>query len=127
MLGWMLLSGTAAAAVGSVALVLYPPLPKDLGGAADLDTEAERVRIPIPDDHGLDAWYLPGTRPAAVAIFHGLGRTHHRAWRYAAFLRRLGLHVLTVDFRSSRGRGRRPTTLGHHESEDVEAVLDWML
>ena len=128
MLEWFLLSGTAVAAVGgSLSLILFPPLPRDLGGAVDLDAEAEPVRIPVPGDGHLDAWYLRGHRPAVVVLLHGFGRTHHRAWRYAAFLRRLGVHVLTFDFRSARGRGRKPTTLGHHERLDAQAVLDWVL
>jgi pimeloyl-ACP methyl ester carboxylesterase len=128
MLAWFLLSGTAVAAVGgSLSLILFPPLPRDLGGAVDLDAEAEPLRIPVPGDGHLDAWYLRGHRPAVVVLLHGFGRTHHRAWRYAAFLRQLGVHVLTFDFRSARGRGRKPTTLGHHERLDAQAVLDWVL
>jgi fermentation-respiration switch protein FrsA (DUF1100 family) len=70
---------------------------------------------------------IPGSRSAVIVLFHGFGRTHHRAWRYAAFLRRLGCPLVTFDFRSSRARGRKPTTLGTHECEDAAAVLDWML
>src|SRR3989442_13473186 len=62
-----------------------------------------------------------------MVLFHGFGRTHHRAWRYAAFLRRLGVHIVAFDFRSSRVWGRKPTTLGIHEREDAVAVLDWVL
>jgi len=113
------------AAGGSIAAVLYPPLPRDLGGAPNLDSEAERVRIPVGRDE-LAAWVIPGHRDAVIVLFHGFGRTHHRAWRYATFLRRLGVHLVTVDFRSSRWRGRKPTTLGLHEREDARAVLDWV-
>jgi len=113
------------AAGGTIAAVLYPPLPRDLGGAPNLDAESERVRIPVGRD-ALDAWVIPGRRDAVIVLFHGFGRTHHRAWRYASFLRRLGVHLVTVDFRSSRWRGRKPTTLGLHEREDARAVLDWV-
>jgi hypothetical protein len=129
---WLAWTGSAFAAVataaaGTAVVVLYPPLPRDLGGAPDLDAMARRVRVPIPGDGFLDGWHLAGTVPAAVLIFHGYGRTHHRAWRYAAFLHAAGYHVFTVDFRSSRGRGRRPTTLGHYEREDALAALDWLV
>jgi len=124
----LMLGGTVlAAAGGGLSLILFPPLPRDLGGAPDLDRHARRVRIPIPGDGTIDAWVLPGTVPVAIALFHGFGRTHSRAWRYAAFLRKLGVHIVAVDFRSARFWGRKPTTLGHHELQDAEAVLDWML
>jgi len=128
MLGLILVSGAVVSAMGgALAIALYPPLPRDLGGAPDLDGAAERVTIPVAGDTGLDAWVLPGTRRAVIVLFHGFGRTHHRAWRYAAFLRRLGVHLVTFDFRSSRGYGRKPTTLGAHEVRDAAAVLDWVL
>ena len=120
-------SGVAAVAAGTVGLVLYPPLPRDLGGAPNLDRRARRVWIPLPEGDALDGWYLAGTRPAVIALFHGYGRTHHRTWRYAAFLQREGYHLLAVDFRSSRHRARKPTTLGHYEETDAEAALEWLL
>ena len=128
MLGWIAVSGAVlASAGGALTVALYPPLPRDLGGARDLDGEAARVRIPVPGDGDLDGWLLAGSRPAVVALLHGYGRTHHRSWRYASFLRRLGLHALAFDFRSSRGRARRPTTLGYYARRDAEAALDWTL
>jgi hypothetical protein len=47
-------------------------------------------------------------------------------WRYAQFLHRQGLTVLTVDFRSARQKGRKPTTLGYWELHDARATLDWL-
>lgn len=117
-----LLGGAAAAAW----LALYPPAPKDLGGAPDLDPEAERPAIPLPDGDRLAAWYLPGTRPVSLLLLHGYGRTHHRMWRYGGFLRRAGYGLLAVDFRSSRRGQRLPTTLGHHERVDARAAWDWL-
>ncbi|HET9326875.1 MAG TPA: alpha/beta fold hydrolase [Candidatus Eisenbacteria bacterium] len=118
-----LVGGAAAAAAW---LALYPPVPRDLGGARDLDDEAEKVTIPLADDDALSGWYLPGNRGVTLLLLHGYGRTHHRMWRYAGFLRAAGYGALAIDFRSSR-RGRRlPTTLGHHEREDVEAAWRWL-
>ncbi len=113
-------------ATGSTWIGLYPPFPKDLDGAHDFDSEARRVSIPVGDDDRLDGWWLPGEGRGVVVVFHGYGRTHHRAWRYAGFLNRAGYHVVTVDFRSSRMRGRKPTTLGHYELFDARATLDWV-
>lgn len=112
---------------GSSWLVLYPPVPKDLGGVENLDAEAEKVKIPIGTEDSLDGWLLPGKRAALIVIFHGYGRDHTRAWRYAQFLRRgTGDAILAVDFRSSRFWHRKPTTLGWYELNDARAVLDWI-
>lgn len=124
---FLLLAFSAAAlfAAGSAWLALYPPVPRDLDGAPDLDAKARRVRIPVAGD-SLDAWYIAGHEPAVVIVFHGYGREHTRAWRYAQFLTGAGYGVLAPDFRSSRARNRKPTTLGHYEIADAEAALAWV-
>lgn len=111
---------------GSFWLALYPPVPADLGGVADLDERAQRAKVPLADGDALDAWWLPGRDDAVIVLFHGHGRDHHRVWRYADGLRRSGFTAITFDFRSGRARDRKPTTLGHHELEDARAVLDWV-
>jgi uncharacterized protein len=105
---------------------LYPALPADLGGVKSLDSQAERVRIAVAPGDSLDAWYVPGTRPASVLLLHGYARTHSRMWRYGAFLHRAGYGVLAYDARSARAQHRLPTTLGWNEIEDAQAVLDWL-
>lgn len=113
-------------AVGTAWLLLFPAVPRDLGGAADLDSQARRVRVAVAVGDSLDAWVLPGVRPGVIVAFHGYARNHARVWRYAEFLRRDGWTIVAPDFRSSRERNRKPTTLGHYEREDAEAVLAWI-
>jgi uncharacterized protein len=105
---------------------LYPMLPRDLGGVESLDGRAERVRVAVAPGDSVDAWYLPGTRPASVLLLHGYARTHSRMWRYGAFLHRAGYGVLAFDARSARAAHRLPTTLGWNELADAQAVLDWL-
>ena len=127
--GAVVAGGLALAALllgGAVWLGFFPFLPRDLGGAPDLDRVARRVRVPLHGDDALDGWLLPARERAVVLVLHGYGREHSRAWRYGAFLHAAGYGVLAVDFRSSRGRRRLPTTLGHHELVDARAALDWL-
>jgi pimeloyl-ACP methyl ester carboxylesterase len=123
---FFLVAAVVLFAAGSGWIALYPPVRRDLGGVEDLDARAEKVRIPVGPDDTLDGWLLAGRRDALIVIFHGYGREHTRAWRYAQFLQRGGYGILTVDFRSSRSSNRKPTTLGAYELEDARAVLDWI-
>ncbi len=112
---------------GSTWIALFPGVPADLGGARDLDKHAEHARIAVGAGDHLDAWFIPpAPARAVVVIFHGYGRDHHRAWRYASFLIRAGYGVLAPDFRSSRTADRKPTTLGFYECEDARATLAWL-
>jgi pimeloyl-ACP methyl ester carboxylesterase len=111
---------------GSTWIAMYPVVPVDLGGAPNLDKEAREVRIPVGAKDHLDGWLLPGTRRALIVIFHGYGRNHTRAWRYAQFLRKGGYAILAFDFRSSRAVSRKPTTLGGYEMQDAAAMMMWL-
>jgi pimeloyl-ACP methyl ester carboxylesterase len=111
---------------GSTWLAFYPPVPADLAGAENLDARARHVRIPVADRDTLSGWYLPPRNGAVIVVLHGYGRDHTRAWRYGGFLHRAGYGLLAFDFRSSRIRGRLPTTLGHHEMVDVRAAMNWV-
>ncbi len=128
MLEMAMLGGAAVTGVaGGMALIaLYPPLPRDLGGAPDLDGRARRLRIPVAGDDSVDGWLVAGDGRATILLLHGFGRTHSRVWRYGAFLHAAGYGVLAVDFRSSRRANRLPTTLGHHEQVDAECAFEWM-
>lgn len=117
--------------LGSGWLAFYPATPSDLAGAANLDAVATRVKIPVTDEDrpngidSLDGWLLPGSGRGVLLMFHGYGRMHDRMWRYAGFLRPAGYTLLAIDFRSSRARDRRPTTLGYYELQDARATLAW--
>jgi uncharacterized protein len=120
------LAALALFLAGSTWVALYPGVPVDLGGVPNLDAHATRVEIPVGAGDHLNGYLLPGSRGKLVVFFHGFGRDHTRAWRYAQFLHRAGYSVLAADFRSSRAGDRRPTTLGYYELEDARAVLDWV-
>jgi fermentation-respiration switch protein FrsA (DUF1100 family) len=121
--------GLAILMFGTAWVAFFPWLPRDLGGAPNLDPAARKVQIAVQKDDSIDGWFLPGRGSAVVLVLHGYGRNHHRAWRYGSFLNDAGYGVLVIDFRSSRAwksGGRKPTTLGHHELPDAQAALGWL-
>jgi pimeloyl-ACP methyl ester carboxylesterase len=125
-IGFLILSAMFIFLAGSTWIALFPNVPVDLGGAPNLDRRAVHVRIAVTPADSVDGWWVPGTRPVTVLMFHGYGRDHHRMWRYASFLGPAGYGMLAIDFRSSRAVNRKPTTLGHYELEDAGAALDWL-
>jgi fermentation-respiration switch protein FrsA (DUF1100 family) len=120
------LSALVLLMAGSAWVALYPTVPADLGGVANLDPHAALVRIAVGEGDHLDGWFLKGRHPAVVLLFAGYARDHRRMWRYAGFMNRMGLNVLTIDFRSARATSRKPTTLGYWELRDARAALDWV-
>ncbi len=111
---------------GSLWLALYPPVPADLGGVESVEARGHRVAIAVGEDDQLYAWAQPGTRKALVVLFPGYARDHRRMSRYAQFLHKAGYATLAVQFRSTRAKDRKPTTLGYWEMLDARAVLAWV-
>lgn len=128
MRGFVLFSFTALSLFvgGSGWLALYPPVPADLDGAPNFDSQAHKVSIPVGHGDSLDAWVLGSGARGVIVALHGYGRRHDRMWRYASFLVPAGFTIVAPDFRSSRSRRREPTTLGHYELQDARAVLAWV-
>ena len=100
-------------------LVLYPPVPTDLGWraqprcrvratCASRSADARRARRLV---------LCPANRAPRSSLFHGFGRDHHRRGATARSSSAPATALLAVDFRSSRAASRMPTTLGHHEIE----------
>src|SRR5260221_802585 len=87
---------------GSTWIALYPAIPMDLGGAPNLDHRAEHVSIPVGAGDHVNGWFIPGSRPATIILFHGFGPDHHRERAYAQFLSPARHCLLSTAFRSSR-------------------------
>jgi alpha-beta hydrolase superfamily lysophospholipase len=97
---------------------------RDVTTPADPGLPAERLEVRTSDGLRLLAWYLPGTRAAAVVVSGG-----NRGWAgdvlgIAGALRDAGFHVVVHGWRGTPGCDPAPHTLGVHERRDLEAVLD---
>ncbi|SHL49680.1 hypothetical protein SAMN02746009_02851 [Hymenobacter psychrotolerans DSM 18569] len=75
----------------------------------------------------LESWYsaVPDAR-GTVALFHGYTSSKSKLLTEAATFRRFGYNVLLTDFAGNGGSDGNVCTVGHHEAEDVAAVVRWL-
>ena len=77
-----------------------------------------------PEGSTISAWYYPGRPGAGVMILcHGHGVDHHVFLPLRDMFYRLGMGVITFDFRAHGLSSGRCTSVGAKEHEDVKAVL----
>ncbi len=84
------------------------------------------VTLDTADGLKLSAWYVPGTRPDAVIIVHGIHANRAYLIPQAVILAQAGYHLLLFDL---RGHGRsegHEVTYGYREALDIEAAVDYL-
>lgn len=86
-----------------------------------------QLMIPV-DGSEISAWHLPQDDPTAPCILVLTGFASHKAelLGISSNLHRDGFQILLVDF---RGSGRSPgemVTMGHNETMDAQAAVDWI-
>jgi dipeptidyl aminopeptidase/acylaminoacyl peptidase len=91
---------------------------------ADLGVPHESLELRTRDDLRLIAWYLPGTRPAAVVVSGGHRGRAGDVLGISAGLQRAGFHVVVYGWRGTPGSDRGDHTLGVFERRDLEAAVD---
>ncbi len=91
---------------------------------ADLGVPHESVEARTRDGLRLIAWYLPGTRPAAVVVSGGHRGRAGDVLGISAALQRAGFHVVVYGWRGTPGSDPAAHTLGVYERRDLEAAID---
>lgn len=95
-----------------------------LATPSDFGVEHEALDLVTADGVRLAAWYLPGTRPAAVAVSSGYRRHPGEVLGIAVALQREGFHVVVHGWRGTPGSGEAAHTLGVYERHDLEAAIN---
>lgn len=85
------------------------------------------VEIPV-GEHSISGWFLPQNEPEAPCVLAFSGFASHKAelLGICSNLYRDGFAIMLIDF---RGTGRSPgdvVTMGHNETDDARAALDWL-
>jgi len=91
---------------------------------ADLGVPHESLETRTRDGLRLIAWYLPGTRPAAVVVSGGHRGRAGDVLGISASLHRAGFHVVVYGWRGTPGSDRAAHTLGVFERRDLQAAID---
>jgi fermentation-respiration switch protein FrsA (DUF1100 family) len=91
---------------------------------ADLGVPHESLETRTRDGLRLLAWYLPGTRPAAVVVSGGHRGRAGDVLGISATLQRAGFHVVVYGWRGTPGSDPAAHTLGVFERRDLQAAID---
>jgi uncharacterized protein len=107
--------------------LIYFPSPGPVPSAASMLPGGRDVVLDTEDGIRLGAWYLPapgGSRGPAVLIFNGNGGDRSGRALLAIGLSRLGLSVLSFDYRGYGGNPGRPSETGL--AADARAAQSWL-
>jgi fermentation-respiration switch protein FrsA (DUF1100 family) len=88
---------------------------------ADFDLPYEDISLTSADGLELAAWYIPGTKPEAIILIHGINTNRAVMLPTAALLAEAGYNLLLIDL---RGHGESEGDLisyGYWEALDVQA------
>ena len=97
-----------------------------LATPADFGVDHETLDLVTSDGVRLAAWYLPGTRPAAVVVSSGYRRHPGEVLGIGVALQREGFHVVAHGWRGTPGSGEAAHTLGVYERQDLGAAITAM-
>ena len=95
-----------------------------LATPSDFGVDHEALDLVTADGVRLAAWYLPGTRPAAIVVSSGYRRHPGEVLGIAVALQREGFHVAVHGWRGTPGSGEAAHTLGVYERHDLEAAIN---
>ena len=87
--------------------------------------EYQEIELTTEDGVNLSAWYTPPENGAVILVAHGYG--DKRAEDFYALFASHGYGVVAWDFRAHGKSGGEFSSLGHYETLDAKAALDFAL
>jgi uncharacterized protein len=94
---------------------------------AEVGISYRDVRIALPDDVRLAAWWVPSQNGAAVLVLPGAGSTRDDVLDHAALLAREGYGTLLLDWRGHGASDGRLNEFGWGADRDVRTAVSWVL
>ena len=126
----LLVGGMLWLAAGFLATLatMIPPGARPAMHPTRLGLVCENVELESADGKKISAWWLPkgekGKPP--VLVLHGLGASKAHMMDYILFAQREGCPVMAIDFRGHGESEASLTSIGFHESRDVEAGMRYI-
>ncbi len=85
------------------------------------------VTLTTADGLHLRGWYIPGSRPEAIILVHGIHANRSQMMPQALPLAEAGYHLLLFDLRGHGHSDASDLTYGYREALDVQAAVDYLL
>ncbi|NWG75134.1 MAG: alpha/beta fold hydrolase [Rubrivivax sp.] len=107
-----------------VIILTTPGRNQDIGSLGNLPYQ--EITLITADGLHLSGWYVPGPRPEAIILVHGIHANRAYLLPQAFMLAQAGYSLLLLDL---RGHGRsegHEVTYGYREALDVEAAADYL-
>ncbi len=86
----------------------------------------EELILITADGLNISGWYIPGTRPEAVIVVHGIGGNKADTITEAEVLAEAGFHLMLIDLRGNGQSDGSFNTYGYYEALDVQAATDYL-
>jgi dipeptidyl aminopeptidase/acylaminoacyl peptidase len=96
------------------------------GTPADLQRPYEEVILTTQDGLKIAAWYLPGRRPQAIILVHGVNANRSAVLPEAGVLAEAGYPLLMIDLRGHGQSEGHEVTYGYREAYDILAAADYL-
>ena len=93
---------------------------------ADFDLPYENLTLTSRDGLKLAAWYIPGTKPEAVILIHGINTNRAVMLPTAALLAEAGYHLLLIDLRGHGESEGNLISYGYREAWDVQTGVEYL-
>ncbi len=88
---------------------------------------AEFESVVLSDKYSTSGWWIPvDTAKGTVILHHGYGGKKSDLLERGEIFRSMGYHVFLIDFRGSGESPGRSTSIGYHESDQVQAAWNWV-
>lgn len=105
---------------------IVPHRATDVGSPKDLNRPYQELTLTTSDGLKIAGWYIPGTRPQAVILVHGIHANRRAVLPEAKILAEAGYHLLTIDLRGHGLSEGQQNSYGYREALDVQAAVDYL-
>jgi len=110
-----------------IKVFVTPHRNRNIGSPLEVSSTYEDVVLTTTDGLKISGWYMPGSRPQAIILVHGVDANRAALLPEARLLAEAGYHLLMIDLRGHGWSEGELATYGYWEALDVQAAVDYLL